>query len=166
MQSIETSYRLERVQLVRRPLAETFAFFSDAYNLEAITPGYLKFRILTPRPIEMRAGTLIDYRLSLFGIPFQWQTRIEEFEPGLRFVDSQSRGPYRLWLHTHTFTAVSEGTLMTDDVRYELPLGWLGTLAHAVSVRRTLDKIFDYRHRRVAELLDSPPHAAPAALSG
>jgi ligand-binding SRPBCC domain-containing protein len=148
-------YRLERLQLIRHPLDEVFAFFSDAYNLEALTPPQLHFHILTPCPIAMHAGTLIDYRLKLFGIPFSWQTQIDEFEPGRRFVDRQLRGPYRLWRHVHEFTAVDNGTLMIDEVDYELPWGPLGTLAHLLLVRRTLDKIFDYRRDRIVDLLET-----------
>src|SRR5262245_19539074 len=99
------TYRLERTQWIDLPLEEVFAFFADATNLEAITPPWLHFRILTPRPIELAAGTLIDYQLSLFKIPFCWRTRIDSFEPPHRFVDTQIRGPYRFWHHTHEFTA-------------------------------------------------------------
>ena len=143
---------LECTQIVARPLDEVFAFFADALNLEAITPPFLRFRILTPRPIPMAPGTLIDYRLRLFGVPFRWRTRIERFEPGVGFVDAQLRGPYRLWHHTHAFEATAAGTRVRDVVRYALPLGPLGTLAHAVTVRRTLDDIFAFRRRRIEEI--------------
>jgi ligand-binding SRPBCC domain-containing protein len=129
-----------------------FAFFADAYNLETITPPFLRFRILTPRPIPMAPGTLIDYRLRLFGVPFRWRTRIERFEPGRGFVDAQIRGPYRLWHHTHEFERTAEGTHMRDRVRYALPLGVLGSVAHALAVRRMLDDIFAFRRRRIEEI--------------
>jgi hypothetical protein len=144
---------LERAQLIDRPRGEVFSFFADARNLEAITPEFLHFEILPPAPVEMRAGTLIDYRLSLFGVPFRWRTRIEEWEPGRRFVDLQLRGPYALWHHTHAFEDADGGTRMTDRVRYRLPLGPLGELAHPVFVRRTLERIFDFRRDRIARLL-------------
>jgi hypothetical protein len=153
---------LERSQLVPRPRAEVFAFFSDARNLEAITPDFLRFEILPPVPSEVRAGTLIDYRLSLFGVPLRWRTRIEEWEPGRRFVDLQLRGPYALWHHTHLFEDAEGGTRMTDRVRYRLPLGPLGEAAHPVFVRRTLERIFDHRRDRVAALL-GPGAGARAA---
>jgi ligand-binding SRPBCC domain-containing protein len=145
-------YLLERAQTIQRPLGDVFRFFADAFNLEAITPPFLRFRIVTPPPIVMAAGTTIDYRLRLFGVPFGWRTRIERFEPESGFVDVQIRGPYRLWHHTHTFEPVGATTRMRDRVRYALPLGPLGRLAHAAVVRRTLDSIFDYRRDRVAEL--------------
>jgi ligand-binding SRPBCC domain-containing protein len=147
-----TIHLLERSQLVPRPRAEVFAFFADARNLEKLTPGFLRFEILTPAPIEMRPGTLIDYRLSLFGVGFRWRTEIEAFEPGVRFVDVQLRGPYRRWHHTHTFEDAPGGTLMRDRVEYQLPLGPLGGLAHAVVVRRQLRVIFDHRREVIARL--------------
>lgn len=150
-------YRLERAQLVPQPLNDVFAFFAAAENLEAITPEFLHFQITTPRPIAMHAGTLIDYRLRLFGVPFNWTTRIELFEPNVRFVDTQLRGPYRLWYHLHEFYAVSGGTLIVDRVDYEMPLGPLGRLARWLSVRETLDTIFDYRRERIVELLGAMP---------
>jgi len=157
--------RIERVQLVRRSLPEVFDFFSDAYNLEAITPPYLKFRILTPAPIEMTAGALIDYRLQLFGIPLTWKTRIDSFEPMTRFVDRQLHGPYALWHHLHEFFETTEGTVVVDRVDYRIGWSIFGRVADAAFVRRTLDDIFDYRRAQVAKLLDSPaPTAVAAAL--
>ena len=147
-----TTYVLEREQLVPRPRSEVFAFFEDAGNLERITPPFLRFRIVTPRPIAMHEGTLIDYRLSLFGLPFSWRTRIEVYEPRVRFVDMQIKGPYTLWRHTHTFDDVPGGTLMKDRVEYAIPLGPLGAAARAMFVRRTLERIFDYREATIAEI--------------
>ena len=151
--------RLEREQLVPVPPQEVFAFFAQARNLEALTPPWLRFSVLTPEPIEMRPGTLIDYRLRLHGVPLRWTSLIEEWEPGRRFVDRQVRGPYRLWHHTHVFVAHREGTLMRDRVAYELPLGPLGTVAHAMFVRSDLERVFDYRRLQVDRLL----HARAAA---
>jgi ligand-binding SRPBCC domain-containing protein len=145
-------FELERVQLVERPLAEVFAFFADAYNLERITPPFLHFKVLTPSPIEMRSGALIDYRIKLFGAPMRWRTVIEEFTPGVRFVDRQLKGPYKLWHHTHEFYETGEGTVMTDRVRYRIGYGPLGPLAKRFFVERTLDRIFDYRYRTIAEI--------------
>src|SRR4051794_7797926 len=146
-------YLLERTQLVHRPRSEVFAFFSNAGNLEALTPRSLKFQILTPQPIVMAAGAVIDYRIKLFGVPFNWRTEIVEFEPERRFVDVQLRGPYRYWRHEHTFREATGGTLMSDRVEYELPWGPLGRVAQALFVRRNLDSIFAYRHERVEQLL-------------
>ena len=127
--------------------AEVFPFFADAANLEAITPPWLHFRIVTPQPIEMREGALIEYRLRLRGIPLRWRTRIDEWEPGVRFVDRQLSGPYRLWHHTHEFEADGpHHTLMRDTVRYAAPLD---RLSHPL-VRRDLDRIFAFRAAAIA----------------
>ncbi len=160
------AYVLETEQLVRRSRADVFGFFAQPENLDAITPDDLRFEIVTPRPIAMRAGALIDYRLRLAGVPFRWLTRIESFEPEERFVDVQLRGPYRSWRHTHTFVDAPEGTLVRDRVEYELPLGPLGALAHALLVRRRLERIFAHRRRRVAELLEGKESSAAARTCG
>ncbi|MBV8991502.1 MAG: SRPBCC family protein [Solirubrobacterales bacterium] len=144
---------LERQQLVPRPLGEVFAFFSQAGNLERITPPWLRFRLLTPEPIEMREGTLIEYRLQLHGIPVRWMSRIEEWEDGSTFVDRQLRGPYRLWHHRHEFVAAGDATVVRDRVRYALPFGALGELAHVAFVRRDLARIFGFRRAAVTRLL-------------
>jgi ligand-binding SRPBCC domain-containing protein len=146
------TYELERRQFVRRPLAEVFGFFSDAGNLERITPASLRFHILTPRPIAMQPGTIIEYKLRLLGIPFRWKTLIETFEPTRRFTDSQAKGPYRLWHHTHEFFEQDGGVLIVDRVRYQLPLGLIGRAAHSLFVRRQLKAIFDYRERVIDEI--------------
>jgi ligand-binding SRPBCC domain-containing protein len=143
---------LERVQRIPRPRSEVFAFFADAGNLERITPGFLGFRILTPQPIEMKPGALIDYRLSLYGVALSWRTRIETFDPESSFTDVQLSGPYRSWHHRHEFKDDAGGTEMRDLVRYELPLGPLGTLARALFVRRSLERIFDHRRQVIAEV--------------
>jgi len=151
-----SAYRLERTQIVPQPLSEVFAFFSDARNLELLTPKFLHFRILTPFPIDIAAGTLIEYQLQLFRISFRWHTQIETFEPGQRFTDVQLTGPYRRWHHLHEFIAVPGGTFVRDVVDYELPLGPLGSIAHRLFVQRMLARIFDYRRIRVAEIFGSP----------
>lgn len=144
--------RLEREQVVRRPLREVFEFFAGAENLEWITPPWLRFRMLTPEPIEMGVGTLIDYRLRLHGLPLRWTSRIELWEQEHRFVDEQLHGPYRFWRHLHEFVPVGGGTRLRDRVEYALPLGPLGLLA-LPAVRRDLVRIFDYRRGTVARLL-------------
>jgi ligand-binding SRPBCC domain-containing protein len=150
--SLELRRTLTRSTRLNRPLDEVFAFFADAGNLERITPRELRFRILTPLPIEMRSGARIDYRLSLYGVPFRWRTEIAVWEPPHRFVDVQRSGPYREWIHTHRFLAEGEGTRMQDEVAYVLPLGRLGLLGLPL-VRRQLDRIFDFREARIRELL-------------
>lgn len=143
------AHRLEREQILPGMPEEVFPFFADARNLEALTPPFLGFRILTPLPIEMREGTLIDYSLSLFGAPMRWKTRIAVWEPGIRFVDEQLSGPYALWRHSHFFERRGAGTLMRDVVEYREPLGPLGTLAHHLFVARTVERIFDFRREAV-----------------
>ena len=139
-------------QVVPRPIDEVFAFFADAGNLEELTPPWLKFRMLTPLPIEMRAGAIIDYRLTVRGLPINWKTEIVEWEPGQGFVDIQRKGPYRTWIHTHRFEVDNGGTTVRDDVAYELPLGPLGRIVNSVVVERDLERIFAFRRTRIAEL--------------
>ena len=148
-------HTLRHEQLVPRPLQEVFEFFSDAGNLEKITPHWLRFRILTPGEIEIRPGTLLDYRLKWHGFPVAWRTEIEMWDPPRASSDVQIRGPYKLWHHTHTFTAEAGGTRMVDVVTYQLPLGILGAMAHRLGVRRDLEQVFDYRERAIATLF--PP---------
>ena len=145
-------YVLERSQVVPKSRDEVFPFFADAANLERITPPFLGFKILTPQPIEMKPGTLIDYRIKLQGIPMKWKTLIEEFQPNEKFIDVQLKGPYARWHHTHTFRDVPGGTEVGDRVEYELPLGPLGKVAHAAFVKRQLTTIFDYRAQVMREL--------------
>jgi ligand-binding SRPBCC domain-containing protein len=145
-------HTLVREQVVPGAPEEVFEFFADALNLEAITPPLLRFRVVTPQPIEMRAGTILQYRLRLRGLTLDWLTRIAEWAPGERFVDEQLVGPYRLWHHTHEFEPHASGTLMCDTVRYALPLWPLGEMAAPI-VRRELRRIFDYRREQVAARL-------------
>jgi ligand-binding SRPBCC domain-containing protein len=145
---------LRREQLLPGTPAAVFPFFADARNLEAITPPLLRFRVVTPGPIEMRAGTEIRYGLRLHGVPVRWLTSIEAWEPPHRFVDVQVRGPYALWHHTHEFEPAGEGaTLMRDTVRYAIGFGPLGELAARAFVRRDLAAIFDFRAEAVAARL-------------
>ncbi|MGE3466638.1 MAG: SRPBCC family protein [Pyrinomonadaceae bacterium] len=135
------------------PIAEVFDFFADAGNLERITPPELNFHIITPQPIRIGQGTLIDYRLSMRGIPMTWRTEISVWEPPFRFVDRQLRGPYSQWIHTHTFTELGPSkTLIEDEVKYRLPLEPFGDIAHFI-VKSELAHIFDHRQKIVAEML-------------
>lgn len=138
-------HRLERVQVIPAERAAVFDFFSKAENLERLTPPFLRFQILTPLPIPMKQGQRIEYRIALGGVPMKWLTEITEWQPNERFVDEQLRGPYRYWHHLHEFRDVASGTAMRDVVDYEVPLGPLGAVAHAVMVRRVLDRIFAFR---------------------
>lgn len=136
-------FELSRTQTLPHPLADVFAFFADARNLGELTPEWLDFRITTPKPIHMAPGTHIDYRIKLRGIPMKWQSEITVWEPPHRFVDEQRVGPYRRWIHEHTFDALGESeTRVTDHVRYAVPGG---RLVHGLFIRRDLERIFDYR---------------------
>lgn len=161
--AVSNPYVLETEITLPRTLDEVFPFFANPENLEAITPPWLNFQILTPRPIPMRPGAIIDYKIRLRGIPIRWRTVIAAYEPPRMFIDMQIKGPYLLWEHTHTFEPVHRegrfvGTRIGDRVRY-LPLDiprsvpGLGGLIHRLMVRPDLEKIFAYRQQRMRELL-------------
>lgn len=139
-------FELNRELWLARQPEEIFPFFAEAENLEKLTPPWLNFQILTPVPIEMRQGTLIDYRIGIRGIPLRWRTEICEWQPPGRFVDRQLRGPYRHWEHEHTFCAKEGGTLVGDHVKYSVLGGWL---TDRLLVRRDLERIFDYRQQQM-----------------
>ena len=145
---LEASLRLSS------PLEATFAFFSDPANLARITPPDLGFVMLTPAPVPMRAGALIDYTIRLRGIPARWTSLIEVWEPNVRFVDVQVRGPYRLWRHEHTFEAEKGGTRVADRVEYALPLFPLGEIVHPFLVRPDLERIFSFRSAAIRRHLE------------
>jgi len=143
-------FRLIATQFAAQPREQVFEFFSDAWQLEAITPPWLHFEVLTPAPIVISQGTLIDYRLRLRGIPLRWQSRISIWEPPHRFVDEQMRGPYRRWHHEHIFEEQAGGTLCRDVVDYEVPGG---ALINWLVVERDIRKIFAFRQNKLKELL-------------
>lgn len=143
---------LQTDQWFPRQVSSVFDFFADAGNLEAITPPWLRFRIVTPVPIKMREGALIDYRLRLHGIPFGWRTKITAWNPRHRFVDEQIRGPYRCWIHEHFFEAADGGTFVRDRVTYAVPGG---VLIQKLLVGRDLKAIFGFRQQKLRELLGS-----------
>lgn len=147
-------YRLATELRLAADLDEVFAFFSDAHQLETLTPKFLNFSVLTPKPIDLREGTVIDYKLRVRGVPLRWRSKICQWDPPHRFVDEQLRGPYRRWHHLHTFEAVDNGTLCRDVVDYAV---WGGPLVHALLVRRDLQKIFAYRTKVLADIFGPGP---------
>jgi ligand-binding SRPBCC domain-containing protein len=145
----ERGFTVDAEQFVARPLSEIFPFYADARNLERITPPMLKFQVLTEGDIDMRPGALIDYKISLRGIPMRWRTEITEWDPPHGFADRQAKGPYRFWIHTHRFEEVDGGTRVLDHVDYGVPGGALvNKLVIAPDVRR----IFAYRQEALAKI--------------
>ena len=144
-------FLLERTSRVERPLPEVFDFFASAENLERLTPPELGFQITSRLPIEMRRGALIDYTIKLYGIPMKWRTEITQWNPTHSFEDTQLKGPYAKWVHTHTFTPDGDATIIHDRVVYGLPLGLLGRIAHPV-IAYQLKNIFNFRESVLAEI--------------
>ena len=146
------AYRLDTWLWLPLPRGDVFDFFADATNLERITPSFLAFRVLTPPPVEMRRGTLIDYRIGLRGLPMTWRSEITTWEPPVRFADVQVRGPYRAWEHTHTFEEHDGGTRVVDTVRYALPGPAIAAAAlNRFVVAPDLERIFTYRHEALQD---------------
>jgi ligand-binding SRPBCC domain-containing protein len=146
-------YELKREQFIPISVEQAWDFFSSPKNLAVITPDEMGFIIKSDVPEKMFSGLLIDYTVKpLLGIPLRWQTEILEVDEYKSFVDNQNKGPYKLWHHTHLFEPVNGGVKMTDIVKYELPLGVLGTIAHAAFVKNKLNHIFDYRFKKVEEI--------------
>lgn len=145
----KSGYRLTAKMAIDLPIEEVFEFFADANQLERITPPWLNFEILTPRPIEMQAGLLLDYKIQLHWVPIRWRTEICCWEPPFKFVDQQLKGPYKIWYHEHTFEEVDGKTTVHDNVHY-IPRG--GSLIHRLMVKPDLEKIFRFRHDRLSEI--------------
>ncbi len=135
----------ERELRLAQPRDEVFAFFARPENLARITPPSMGFEILTPSPVAMKAGALIDYSVRILGVTTHWRSLISSYDPPCQFIDEQLKGPYVFWHHTHTFIKHRDGTLIRDSVKYVLPFGWLGVLLHRLVVKRQLEAIFNYR---------------------
>ena len=148
----DKTYTLAFTQQVARPLPEVFNFFSQAENLEELTPPWLNFKILKAEPQPVQQGTLIDYSLRVHGIPLRWRSEIVEWEPPHRFVDLQLRGPYKLWRHEHRFEDHDGGTLISDRVELALPLGVLGRMVYKIKVRSDVQEIFAFRKGKISSI--------------
>jgi ligand-binding SRPBCC domain-containing protein len=146
-----SSFVLRRIQVIPADIDTVFPFFESPRNLEEITPPWLRFEVVHTTDERMALGTEIEYRLRWQGLPMRWRSRISEYEPGVSFADEMLQGPYRRWYHRHLFRPVDGGIEMEDIVEYELPLGPFGRAAHALVVRRQLERIFDYRRFAVSE---------------
>ena len=155
------TYVFIKQQTIARPIEDVFNFFKQPDNLEKITPSSVGFTILTPRPIKMQIGTVLDYTIRLLGLPVRWTTLISAYDPPHRFIDVALRGPYSFWHHTHTFEESDEGTIMTDKVHYALPFGIFGRLAHFLWVKRQLKYIFDYRMKIISDLMENADAIGP-----
>ncbi|HEV2171877.1 MAG TPA: SRPBCC family protein [Candidatus Binatus sp.] len=154
-------HTLERVQVVRRPLAETFRFFTDPRNLKRLTPEHLNFKFLEPPPSELHVGSTVDYQIRLYGVPVHWRTRIEFVDAPKKFVDVQEKGPYALWRHRHLFRDVGHGrTEIKDQLEYVLPLWPVGEVAYYLFVDRALREIFDFRETELAAIIAAESRSA------
>jgi len=138
---------------------ELFPFYGDAYNLEVLTPDFLQFKVQTPRPIEMKPGAIIDYRLKVHGIPLKWRTRIDQWEPASHFVDEQIKGPYVKWYHQHRFEAHAGGTRVIDQVNFR-PRG--GPIIYHLFVKRDVENIFHFRQQKLFTMFGDPNGTSPA----
>ena len=145
-------YLFEKEIRLTAPLEEVFGFFSSAENLARLTPAFIGFTIISPCPIEMRVGATIDYRIRILGIPLKWRSLITEWEPPERFADEQLKGPYKKWVHVHTFATRGSEVFMTDRVQYQVPGGPLAPLVHALIVGPQVRAIFAYRNKVIGEL--------------
>ena len=148
-------YTLESNQFINKPIEEIFQFFSKPENLSVITPAKLGFKILSPNPIKMEVGRLIDYNIYLMGIPIHWRTLITDYEPPNMFVDQQIKGPYAMWHHTHTFHKVKGGVEIKDRVVYSIPFGFLGRLLNYLWIKRDLNNIFLHRKKVIDKLFEN-----------
>jgi ligand-binding SRPBCC domain-containing protein len=150
-------YTLNKQQIVARPLREVFAFFERPENLSVITPPWLGFSIMTPSPIPMGKGTVVDYSIRMIGLKVHWRSLISAYEPLRGFTDEQLIGPYAFWHHAHTFAEVDDGTLIADEIHYAMPFGVIGQVCHPFLVERRLEEIFRYRAQIIKQMFGIRP---------
>ena len=145
-------HRLYRKTFIPAPAEEVFDYFSQAHNLNQITPPWLHFKILTKANIRMTQGTTIEYSIRLHGLPIKWKTKIIAWDPPHHFVDLQLNGPYTYWRHTHHFEKTGKGTQMEDIVEYVVPGKLLEPLFNLLFVKKDLERIFDYREKVLTKI--------------
>ena len=149
------TYNVRFEQFIDLPRDNVFRFFSKPQNLSLITPPRLKFNILTPTPLLMKEGQLIDYSLIImYCIKLRWRTLITHYEKPYKFIDQQIKGPYSLWHHTHIFEEKNGGTLIKDEVTYSVPFGLIGRFINAIYIQYDVKSIFKYRHKILDQIFD------------
>ena len=153
-----TTYCLKKSIWLPQSRAKVFEFFANPGNLDRLTPAWLNFAILPSATNPMKQGVLLNYRLRIHGIPIRWQSEIAVWEPPHHFVDRQTKGPYSLWVHEHSFEERDNGTMVGDNVEYAVPGG---TLMQRLLVAPDLERIFNYRHKILQELFN-PAKIEPA----
>jgi ligand-binding SRPBCC domain-containing protein len=146
------TYTFKKAITIEKPLEQVFQFFSKAENLTKITSANLNFEILSPLPIKMEEGVLIDYRIKLYHIPFRWQTKITVWKPPFKFVDVQLKGPYKLWIHDHFFEESATGTRMSDYIEYQIPGGLFAPIIHQQKIRKDIENMFDFRKKIIDQI--------------
>jgi len=148
-------YDFKIIQFINLPIEEVFHYFSNPSNLQKITPKYLNFKIINHPPFNMNKGQLFEYRLRVRGIPITWTSLISSYHPPYSFIDEQIKGPYSSWHHTHTFKEENGGTTIIDEVKYTLPLGFIGKIINSIWIKKDLDAIFKYRQKIIEKTLKS-----------
>ena len=148
-------YTFKKEQKISKSIIDVFDFFSKPENLSVITPNKMDFRILTPSPIEMKEGTLIDYTVKIMSFPIRWRTLITKYDPPSMFIDQQLKGPYSMWHHTHLFEKINDNeTLIKDVILYAVPFSFIGSITHSLYIKRDLEKIFDYRSQEIKRIFN------------
>ena len=153
-------YTINTVQVINKSIEEVFAFFSDPENLAVITPENLGFKIITPTPIKMSPGCLIDYQIHLMGFPVHWRTIISDYEPPYLFIDQQIKGPYKFWHHTHIFRKMKNGVEIKDRIMYSVPFGFIGSFLNKFWIKKDLENIFLYREKVIKDLFSTEQYKA------
>ena len=148
-------YTFKKEQRISKSIIDVFDFFSKPENLSVITPNKMDFKILTPSPIEMKEGTLIDYTVKIMSFPIRWRTLITKYDPPNMFIDQQLKGPYSMWHHTHLFEKINDNeTLIKDVILYAVPFSFIGSITHSLYIKRDLENIFDYRSQEIKRIFN------------